>query len=377
MRFALSLIAALASSGACARPQYDSAAPIAYLVDMSSGAVLYDKASDTRIPPASMAKMMTVYMAFDLMNRGKLKPDQKFTVSRETWAKWNNTGSTMFLKPNEQVSVADLLHGIVTLSGNDAAITLAEGISGTEAAFAVRMNATAKRLGMKNSRFGTANGWPDGGRTLTTARDLTLLGTRTIHDFPELYRQYYGFREFRWNGITQPNRNPILGRIPGADGLKTGHTDEAGYCFTGTATQKGRRLIMVIAGLPSMATRAQESIKLLDWGFTSWRAKPLYKAQSVVATLPVQLGAESRISVIAPRALALALPAKDAPRYKLFVRYAGPAKAPFKRGDELAQLVAKFDNGPEQVMPLVAARAVASAGFFGRAWNGAKSLVGA
>jgi serine-type D-Ala-D-Ala carboxypeptidase (penicillin-binding protein 5/6) len=212
---------------------------------------------------------------------------------------------------------------------------------------------------------------------LTTARDLALLGRRTIQDFPVLYLKYYGLDQYRWNNVTQPNRNPILGKIAGADGVKTGHTDEAGYCFTGTAEQDGRRIMMVLAGLGSTNERARESVNFLRWGFEAWRAKPLYKARSVVATLPVQLGSESRISAVAPRPLALALPAKDAQRYKLFVRYTGPIKAPFKQGAEVAQLVAKFSDGSEQVMPLVAARSVAQANFFGRAFNGLRSLVGA
>jgi serine-type D-Ala-D-Ala carboxypeptidase (penicillin-binding protein 5/6) len=377
MRFVLAIIAVMSASTLQARPQYESAAPIAYLVDISSGAVLFDKGSDQRIPPASMAKMMTVYVVFDLIQNGKLKADTKFVVRPATWTKWNNSGSTMFLKPNANVKVADLLHGVVTLSGNDAAVVLAEGIAGSEAAFVVQMNITAQKLGMTKSTFGSATGWPDQGRTLTTARDLALLGARTIHDFPELYRQYYGFRTFRWNGITQRNRNPILGRISGADGIKTGHTAEAGYCFTGTAERDGRRLVMVVAGLPSMAAREEESLKLLNWGFDEWRAQPLYNARPVVATLPVQLGQQSRVTVVAPRLLALALPATDAPRYKLVVRYSGPVKAPVKKGTEVAQLVAKFDNGSEQVMPLVAAQSVAQAGFFGRAINGLRLLVGA
>jgi D-alanyl-D-alanine carboxypeptidase (penicillin-binding protein 5/6) len=360
-----------------ARPQYESAAPIAYMVDMASGAVLFDKDSRRQIPPASMAKMMTTYVAFDLIAKGKLKPEQKFTVRPETWKAWNNTGSTMFLKPNEQVSVDDILHGIVTLSGNDAAIVLAEGVAGSETAFVAKMNATAKELGMKDSHFGTANGWPDEGRTLTTARDLALLGARTIHDFPVLYHRYYGLREFRWNSVTQPNRNPILDRILGADGVKTGHTDEAGYCFTGTAEQNGRRVMMVVAGLSSMNDRASESVRFMQWGFAAWRAQPLYKSGRIVARLPVQLGNENRIAVLAPRNLALTLPVGDAPRYKLSVRYNGPVEAPFKKGAEVAQLVAKFSDGTEQVMPLIAARSVTEAGFFGRAWNGLKSLVGA
>lgn len=376
MRVILALITTLAVPAAIASPIYESAAPIAYLVDMSSGAVLYDKNSGQRIPPASMAKMMTVYVAFDQIKTGKIKLDQKFRVNPKTWKKWNNTGSSMFLKPNEQVSVADLLHGVATLSGNDAAVILAEGIAGKEAAFIDQMNATAERLGMRNSHFATSNGWPDNGRTFTTAHDLALLGKRTVHDFPDLYRQFYGFRAFRWNGVRQPNRNPVLGRIVGADGIKTGHTNEAGYCFTGTAQQKGRRLMMVIAGLPSNTARVEESVKLLNWGFDAWRSRPLYKAHSKVATLPVQLGRETRVGVLAPHSLALALPARGAPRYRLFVRYSGPVKAPFNKGVELAQLVAKFENGHEQTMPLVAANAVRKANFFGRAWSGAKMLVG-
>lgn len=359
-----------------ARPQYTSAAPIAYMVDMTTGAVLYDKSSMRKIPPASMAKMMTTYVIFDLISQGKLKPEQKFAVRPQAWKAWNNTGSTMFLKPNELVSLDDLLHGMVTLSGNDAAVVLAEGISGDEKSFVKLMNATAMRLGMNNSRFGNANGWPDEGQTFTTAHDLALLGMRTIQDFPTLYSQYYSLPEYRWNNITQPNRNPILKKIPGADGVKTGHSNEAGYCFTGTAEQNGRRILMVVAGLNSPEDRLSESVRFLHWGFNAWRTQPLFKAHSKIASLPVQMGNESRVSVIAPHALSLVLPAKDAPRYKLVVRYNGPVRAPFKKGTELAKLVAKFSDGSEQTLPLVAAVSVAKANFLGRAWNGAKLLVG-
>jgi D-alanyl-D-alanine carboxypeptidase (penicillin-binding protein 5/6) len=372
----LLFVAAMSTSALEARPAYNSEAPIAYLLDMASGAVLYRKSSDKPIPPASMAKMMTVYVVFGLLQSGKLEKSTELTVRLETWTKWNNTGSTMFLKPGQRVRVEDLLRGVVTLSGNDAAVVLAEGAAGSEAAFVKRMNETARKLGMTRSKFGSATGWPDGGRTETTAHDLALLGALTIQDFPDLYRQYYGFRTFRWNGITQANRNPILGRISGADGIKTGHTEEAGYCFTGTAEQNGRRLMMVVAGLPDMASRARESLSLLNWGFKEWRTRTLYGRRALVTTLPVQLGNQTRIGVVAPRTLALSLPVKDAPRYKLFVRYSGPVKAPIKKGMELAQLVAKFDDESEQVMPLVAANSVAEAGFFGRVLNGFKWLIG-
>ena len=366
----------LTAASAVGRPQYETAAPIAYMVDMASGAVLIDKQSRQKIPPASMAKMMTAYVAFDLIAEGKLNPETRFIVRPETWKAWSNTGSTMFLKPGERVRVADLLHGVVTLSGNDAAIALAEGIAGSEAAFVARMNVTAKKLGMKDSHFGTANGWPDQGRTLTTAHDLALLGSRTIHDFPTLYRQYYGRSEFRWDNVTQRNRNPILGKIAGADGVKTGHTDQAGYCFTGTAEQKGRRIMLVVAGLPSISARADESIRMMRWGFEAWRAQPLFRANRIVAHIPVQLGKETEIDAVAPRNLALVLPAKQTTRYKLVVRYHGPIRAPIKKGTEVAQLVAKFSDGSEQIMPLIAARSVAATGFFGRALNGVKLLAG-
>jgi serine-type D-Ala-D-Ala carboxypeptidase (penicillin-binding protein 5/6) len=376
MRYVLSFFVALYASAAIAASRYDSTAPIAYLVDMSSGTILFEKGAKKAIPPASMAKMMTVYVAFDLIARRRLNEGDRFRVKAETWKKWNNTGSNMFLRANEQVSVADLLHGVTTLSGNDAAVTLAEGISGNEAAFVEQMNATAKRLGMANSKFATASGWPDGGRTITTAQDLAVLGKRTIHDFPDLYRRYYNLRQFRWNGISQINRNPLLGRMAGADGIKTGHTNQAGYCLTGTAERNGRRLLMVVAGLPSATARTEESLKLLRWGFDAWQTQKLFRAQSVVAVVPVQLGRENRIAVMTADPLVLTLPAKDAPRYKLFVRYTGPVKAPIKRGTELAQLVARFENGQEKVMPLFAAKSVGRAGFLERAWNGAKLLFG-
>lgn len=366
----------LATASTAAQPEYISEAPIAYLVDIASGTVLFEKQATRKIPPASMAKMMTTYVAFEMIADGRLKPDQKFKVRPESWKKWNNTGSTMFLKPSEAVSIANLLHGIVTLSGNDAAIVLAEGIAGSEEQFVSRMNVKAKDLGMNDSHFGTANGWPDGGKTQTTAKDLALLGARTIQDFPELYREYYGRAAFRWNGVTQINRNPILGRIKGADGLKTGHTGEAGYCFTGTAEQGGRRLIMVVAGLGSMAARSQESVKLLSWGFAAWRAQPLYKAQAVVATLPVQMGEDGTVNGVAPDNLALTLPSAGTAHYKLLIRYTGPIKAPLEKGEKVAELVAKFDDGRERVMPLVAAASVAEADYFGRVWNGLKLLVG-
>lgn len=375
--FAAFLIALLLAVGPVqAKPTYQSAAPIAYMVDLSSGAVLFDKDSDRKIPPASMAKMMTAYVVFDKLESGKLSLDQKITVTPEVWRQWNNQGSTMFLASGEQVSIENLLHGVITLSGNDASVALAVGISGSEESFVAEMNAVARKLGMENSRFGTANGWPDEGRTLVTARDLALLARRSIEDFPELYRKFYGRKEFRWGGVTQEDRNPLLGKVAGADGLKTGHTNEAGYCFTGTAVQNGRRLLMVVAGLDSYRGRIAESNKFMKWGFSAWRSEPLFKAGEAIARIPVQLGSETSLTLTAPRNMAVTLPADEAEDYQLFIRYNGPVKAPVAAGDIVANLVIKLPDGSEQLSPLYADKAISEAGFFGRIRNGFMALLG-
>ncbi|WP_298671323.1 D-alanyl-D-alanine carboxypeptidase family protein [uncultured Sphingomonas sp.] len=366
-------------------PQFDTPAPVAFMEDLSSGAVLYEKDADRRMPPASMAKMMTVYVAFDLIKRGELKLDQEFEVRPETWKKWHGpaAGSTMFLSPGEKVSVANLLYGIVTLSGNDACVVLAEGVSGTEDAFVQRMNEAAKRLGLTNSHFGTSNGWPDNGVTYVTARDLAKLAAATISGYPKLYKQFYSRTDFTWGktigsgaAITQANRDPLLGRVQGADGLKTGHTEEAGYGFTGSADQNGRRLVMVVAGLTSSNQRISESVRFMDWGFRAWQAKPVVKEGRKVADAEVQLGGSSKVGLVAPRDLKVALPAGAVPVLSAKVVYQGPIKAPIKAGDHIADLVVTSPGLPDQTLPLVADKDIAEAGFFGRAWAGFTGLFG-
>lgn len=384
--YAASLLSAAALPAIAAAPPFETVAPIAYLVDLSSGAVLYAKDADRKIPPASMAKMMTTHVVFDMIKKGELRLDQKFTVRPETWQKWHGpeAGSTMFLSAGEEVSVENLLHGVVTLSGNDACVVLAEGIAGTEEAFVARMNAEAKRLGMTNSRFGTSNGWPDEGRTAVTARDLATLAVSTIRDYPDLYRKFYQQKEFSWGktlgkgeAIVQANRNPILGRIAGADGLKTGHTQEAGYGFTGSAEQNGRRLVMVVAGLDSFNGRITESVKFMDWGFKAWTTKPLFAKGAKVEDAEVQGGSASTVSLVAPQAIAVTVPAgTGAPRYQMKVRYEGPIKAPFKAGQHIADLVVTTADAPPAIVPLVAGEDVQEAGFFRRIWLGFLSIFG-
>jgi D-alanyl-D-alanine carboxypeptidase (penicillin-binding protein 5/6) len=377
---------ALASAAPAKAPPFDTPAPIAYLVDLSSGAVLLSKDADRRIPPASMAKMMTTNVAFELIDRGDLALNKMCTVRPETWQKWHGpqAGSTMFLSPGEQVSVENLLDGIVTLSGNDASVVLAECIAGTEEAFANVMNENAKRLGLTNSHFGNSNGWPDEGRTYVTARDLAALARAEIENHPKLYKRFYSKESFTWGktlgsgqAITQGNRNPLLGRVPGADGLKTGHTEEAGYGFTGSAEQNGRRLVMVIAGLDSFNQRIEESVRLMQWGFNAWQSKPLYKAGATVGSAKVQLGGDSEVALVAPRDLAVTIPAGVLSKVQSTkIRYKGPVKAPIAKGQHIADLVVTTSDAGEQVMPLVAAEAVGEAGFFTRAWISLKQLLG-
>jgi D-alanyl-D-alanine carboxypeptidase (penicillin-binding protein 5/6) len=376
----------LATASPAAAPPFETPAKVAYLIDLSSGAELLAKNADQRMPPASMAKMMTTEVAFELIDQGKLPLTKMCTVRPETWQRWHGpqAGSTMFLSPNEQVSVENLLHGIVTLSGNDASVVLAECIAGTEQAFAAQMNALGRKLGLTGSNFGNSNGWPDAGVTYVTARDLAKLARASIERHPKLYKQFYGQPSFTWGktlgsgqAITQGNRNPILGKIAGADGLKTGHTEEAGYGFTGSAEQNGRRLIMVVAGLDSYNGRVDESVKLMNWGFNAWQTKPLMAAGAKVGEAQVQLGDDDRVDLVAPKAIAVTYPAGltlGDPRLK--VRYTGPLKAPIAKGQQVAELVVTLPDGTVQRTPLTAAEAVEEAGFFGRFWVGLKQLVG-
>ena len=363
-------------------PPIELESPIAYMVDLSSGAVLFARDADRRIPPASMAKMMTTYVAFALIGEGELDPEKVCTVRPETWRRWHSAGSTMFLGAGEQVSVRNLLHGIVTASGNDASVALAECISGSEAAFVALMNRESRELGLADSHWGNPVGWPDEGVTHTTARDLATLAAATVRDHPRLYREYYGRRDFTWGRtmagepITQPNRNPLLGRVAGADGLKTGHTAEAGYGFTGSAERDGRRLVMVVAGLAGEGQRQEEAGRLLEWGFNAWQSRPLLEAGERIGEARVQLGSAGSVPLAAPRAVAITYPAGLGREISARIVYRGPIRAPIREGQHVADLVVRAGDMPPQVTPLVAAEAVGEAGLLGRVWAGLKRLLG-
>ena len=376
---------ALALPATAAAPPFETTAPIAYMVDLSSGAELFAKDADRRMPPASMAKIMTTHVAFDLIDRGELSLDKMCTVRPETWRQWHGpqAGSTMFLSPGEEVSVKNLLHGIVTLSGNDASVVLAECISGTEPAFVALMNRKSQELGLRNSHWGNPVGWPDGGVTYTTARDLATLAAADIRQHPRLYREFYGQREFTWGQtlgsnrpITQGNRNPLLGRVQGADGLKTGHTEEAGYGFTGSAEQNGRRLVMVVAGLNSFNQRIEESVRFMEWGFNAWQSRPIARQGQKLGEARVQLGGTNSVGLVAPRDLVMTIPAGLGQDVRARISYEGPIAAPIEEGQHIADLVVQAGDMPAQRLPLVAERAVGEAGFFGRIWAGLKHLLG-
>ncbi len=377
----LALLASVSPVAAQA-PTFNTPAAYAYMKDLSNGAVLYAKDADTPMPPASMGKMMSVYVAFQMIKNGEAKLDQKIMVRPETWTKWHSQGSTMFLAVNEQVSVDNLLHGIVTLSGNDACVVLAQGLGGTEENYVALMNATAKKLGLSKSHFANTNGWPDPNE-FVTARDLATLAEATIRDFPDLYKRYYATEKFTWGktlgagaDITQANRNPLLGRVTGADGLKTGHTEEAGYGFTGSAVQNGRRLVMVVAGLSSFNERISASVDFMNWGFAAFQSVPLFKAGQVVQKVKISAGAVPEVDAMAPRDLFVTVPRGFSTGRKQRIVPVTNITAPIAKGQKIADLIVSVPGMPDTRLPLVAAQPVEKAGIFRQFWNWLTSLAG-
>lgn len=366
------------------RPLYVTQAPIVMLKDLDSGAILFSRGADKRFAPASMAKVMTAYVVLDLIKQGELSRDKQFTVSEATWKKWNgsNGGSTMFLRAGEKISVDELLKGLITVSGNDAAAALAVGIDGSEDAFVKRMNVVATDIGMKSSRFGTPNGWPDGGVTKVSAADLITLADRLIRDHPGGYARYFSLSKLQHGTspegkpIVQSNRNPILGRFEGADGLKTGHTNEAGYCFLGSAKRGGRRLIMVVAGMQSEKARRDEAERLMTWGFEAWEGRELVPAGSRIGRLDVGKGAKPVIATETGMAVRMTVPKGYAGGYRAVMRSQAPLTAPVAHGTRVAELVVRPDGLPPQTTPLLAAADVAEGGWWARARTGFYRLTG-
>lgn len=346
--------------------------PVALLVDLGAGRTLHAKNAELRFQPASMAKVMTAYVAFELIRRGELRREDRFRVAPGTSAEFDASGATMNLRDGEEVSVDQLLQGLLTISANDAAVVLAQGFAGDVPTWCALMNAEARRLGMADSHFATPNGWPDGGKTYVSARDLVRLGEALIYRHPDLYRQYFGKARFDWPRASGRNFDPVTGVVAGADGIKTGHTREAGYNFIGSAERNGRRLIMVVAGGTSAEQRAAASRDLLEWGFSAWPVRPLFAANVPVAEARVQGGAARRVALISPYPVHALLPAEGA---TLRFRYDGPLVAPVAAGQRVAELEVVVPGQPVGRVPLYAARQVALAGPLDRLGNGLAALL--
>lgn len=333
----------------------------ALIVDFETGATLLEKNADERMPPSSMSKLMTMYVVFDRLKQGRLQLDQMLPVSERAW---RMGGSKMFVDIGQQVRVEDLIRGVIVQSGNDACIVLAEAISGSEQQFAELLNEYARRMGMTNSNFRNSTGWPDPEHRMT-ARDLSILARRLITDFPDYYR-FYNERSFRFANISQDNRNPLLARVPGADGLKTGHTEEAGFGLTGSAIRDGRRVILVLNGLPSMRARAEESERLMEWAFREFEAVTLFRAQDTVEEVPVYLGERRTVPMVGGRDIVLTLPRRWRERLEVRVRYQAPLAAPVMRGQTIGELQVAGQGVPTLSVPLVAGADVEKLGLLPR-----------
>ena len=349
--------------------------PIALLVDMGSGQVLYAKEPDRRFMPASITKVMTLYVAFELIARGQLNESRVFRMSEDAWKHWHGVGSTMFLDREHDVTVHDLLMGIANVSANDGCIVLAEGVAGSVPNWVALMNAEARRIGMTNSHYGTPNGWMDEGQTYVTARDLATLASAMIRRHPDLYHRYIGHETSTWNGITQHNHDPILGKVEGADGIKTGFTNQAGYGFVGSAVRGGRRLVMVIGSADKPKERAEAASDLMDWGFAAFDSRPLFAPGAEVGTARVQDGAARSVPLLAPSAYSAVSPRGTRAPVSLRIIYDGPLAAPIRKGDPVAALEFRVSNGAPQQVPLTAGADVAKAGPLRRLVNGLAGLV--
>ncbi|MGB7374601.1 MAG: D-alanyl-D-alanine carboxypeptidase family protein [Pontixanthobacter sp.] len=351
-------------------------APVMLLVDVESGQTLLAQNADRRFIPASITKVMSAFVAFEMLDAGKISLTQEFVFSDLAAEKWYRTGSTMFLEPGETVTVDALLKGITSVSANDASIVLAEGAAGSVAGWTALMNATAQSLGMRNSHFATPNGWPDDGRTFTTARDLEILARAMIARHPGRYAAYFGKPGFRHNGYSQANHDPISGVIAGADGIKTGYTNQAGHGFLGSAKRDGTRLIMVLGGIDAEPDRARMARQIIEWGFTGFERRLLFSAGSNVALAKVQDGEEDTVQLMAPGAINVVTPAGYGGPVNLKLIYNGPLKSPVQQGEGVAELEIMVSGLPPARVPLIAQETVRKAGPMHRINNAFQSWIG-
>lgn len=350
---------------------FDTRADYAVLMDYETGEVLYKKNADEQMVPSSMTKLMTAYIVFERLKNNILKLDDEFTVSEKAWRKG---GSKMFLRHTERVTIDELLKGIIVQSGNDACITIAEGISLSESSFSDLMNETAQKIGLTNSNFVNSTGWPDEGHYMS-AKDLAILGREIIKKFPEYYH-YYSKEEFEYSDIKQKNRNTLLYRDIGVDGLKTGHTEDGGYGMIVSGKKDGRRVIAVVNGLDSQLSRADEAQKLINHGFRSFAKKTLFKKGQVVETAQVWQGREKEVPLSLQSDVELLVPKLSIEDIKVDIAYNGPVPSPVKKGSEVGHIVIKVPNMEDKKYPLVASDDVEKANRFKTFISNVKKMIG-
>lgn len=361
-RLALVAVMALVLGVASQARAFESTARAAILIDLRADQVLYAKNADEALPPASMSKLMTAFMVFERLRAGALSLDDDMPVSEKAWRKG---GSKMFVEVGTRVRVEDLLRGIIVQSGNDACIVVAEALGGTEERFADLMTERGREIGLSASVFKNASGWPDAGHVMS-ARDLATLARHIIEDFPEYYH-FYSEPEFTYSGITQASRNPLLrAGIAGVDGLKTGHTTEAGYGLVASAIRDGRRLVMVIAGLESANARAREAERLLEYGFRDFESHRLFSAGETVERADVWLGRTDNVALVAADDVFVTFPREARRGLRVRVVYEGPVPAPIVAGTPIAHLEIGGDGIEPARVPLLAAEDVEVAGILGR-----------
>lgn len=376
MKTAASLaLAAMMALPATPSSAFDTRARAAYVVDLGTDTVLLSKNAEVALPPASMSKLMTLYVAFEAVRDGRLSMEERLPVSQHAMS---YKGSTMFLDTQDRVKVADLLRGIIVLSGNDACVVIAEALSpdGTEAGFARYMTRRARELGMMDSTFTNSNGWPDPGHRMS-GRDLALLAEHLIEDFPEFYPMF-AEREFEFDGRAPSNvrnRNPLLRLDIGADGLKTGHTEEAGYGLVGSAKQGDRRVVFVLSGLDSTRARAEESESIVNWSFRQFAKKTIAHKGQAIEQAEVWMGNAPTVGLVPPQDIEILLPSLSSGELKAEVVYTGPVTAPVKEGQQLAELVVQPQDLPEMRLPLVAQQDVPTGGFPVRVMTAARVLI--
>ncbi len=362
MRFILAAICLVAFGGkAMAEVKINTTAKQAIIVDYETGTVLYEKNADMRMPTSSMSKVVTMYLVFEALKKGSLSLDGTLPVSERAWRKG---GSKMFVKVGDQARVEDLIRGVIIQSGNDATIVLAEGLGGTEEAFAAALTRKARSLGMGNSNFVNASGWPDDNH-YSTARDLSVLARAMIDEFPDYYK-YYGEKQFTYAGIKQDNRNPLLYKNIGADGLKTGHTEDGGYGLIGTGVRDGSRVIMVLNGMQSKKERADESTRLLSLALSAFRTVKLFEQKKKIDQIPVLLGEKVSVGVHAQNATALVIPRLNEGDLKIDLNYDSPVKAPIVKGQVLGAAKVRLGEKILFETPLVASEDVVEMGFLAK-----------